>query len=69
MCIRDSLLYCLQDKPSNELFILDEPSTGLHYEDIDLLFSMLKELSETNDVLVVEHNPYLLGLIGVGMNL
>jgi len=63
------LLNCLQEKPSNELFILDEPSIGLHYEDIDLLFSMLKELSETNDVLVIEHNPYLLGLIGVGVNL
>ena len=63
------LLNCLQDKPNNELFILDEPSIGLHYEDINLLFSMLKELSETNDVLVIEHNPYLLGLIGVGVNL
>ncbi|RYM34567.1 ATP-binding cassette domain-containing protein [Brumimicrobium glaciale] len=61
------LLNWLQDEPKNELFILDEPSIGLHYADIDLLFSMLEELSEENDVLVVEHNLYLLGRIGVGM--
>ena len=63
------LLKYIEEKPSKELLILDEPSTGLHYSDIDLLYSMLKELSETNDVLVIEHNPYLLGLIGVGVNL
>ena len=63
------LLKYIEEKPSKELLILDEPSTGLHYSDIDLLYSMLKELSETNDVLVIEHNPYLLGLIGVGINL
>ena len=63
------LLNYLQEKSKNELFILDEPSTGLHYEDIDLLYSMLKELSLHNDVLVIEHNQYLLGLIGVGVEL
>lgn len=60
------LLNWLQDSPKNELFILDEPSTGLHYADIDLLFSILEELSAKNDVLVVEHNQYLLEKIGVG---
>jgi excinuclease UvrABC ATPase subunit len=61
------LLNWLQDQPKNELFILDEPSTGLHYADIDLLYSILEELSVDNDVLVIEHNLYLLGLIGVGL--
>ena len=61
------LLNWLQDDPRNELFILDEPSIGLHYADIDLLYGMLEELSKENDVLVVEHNLYLLSRIGVGM--
>lgn len=61
------LLDWLQGKPKNELFILDEPSTGLHYADIDLLYSMLEELSTENDVLVIEHNPYLLSRIGIGL--
>jgi len=57
----------LQDAPKNELFILDEPSTGLHYADIDLLFTILEKLSVDNDILVIEHNPYLLEKIGVGL--
>jgi excinuclease UvrABC ATPase subunit len=61
------LLNWLQEKPKNELFILDEPSTGLHYADIDLLYGMLEELSIENDVLVIEHNLYLLGRVGVGV--
>ncbi|WP_127844637.1 ATP-binding cassette domain-containing protein [Psychroflexus aestuariivivens] len=63
------LLNWLQAAPKNELFILDEPSTGLHYADIDLLFGILKELSLNNDILVIEHNPYLLEKIGVGIEL
>lgn len=61
------LLNWLEDAPKNELFILDEPSTGLHYADIDLLFKILEELSGKNDVLVIEHNPYLLEKIGIGL--
>ncbi|PKR81706.1 excinuclease ABC subunit A [Brumimicrobium salinarum] len=63
------ILNWLKENPKNELFILDEPSTGLHYKDIDLLFPLLEELSEENDVLVVEHNMYLLEKIGVGVAL
>ena len=63
------LLNWLQDKEENALYILDEPSTGLHYADIDLLFAILQKLSVTNDSLVVDHNPYLLGKIGMGMSL
>ncbi|GLS05433.1 UvrABC system protein A [Chitiniphilus shinanonensis] len=39
------------------LYILDEPTTGLHFHDIDLLLSVLKRLSEHgNTVVVIEHN-------------
>ncbi|WP_296621209.1 ATP-binding cassette domain-containing protein [Marivirga sp.] len=61
------LLSWLQDRPKNVLFILDEPSTGLHYADIDLLYVILKELANENDILVIDHNPYLLEMIGVGV--
>jgi excinuclease UvrABC ATPase subunit len=61
------LLNWLQNRPKNELFVLDEPSTGLHYADIDLLYNILEKLSIHNDILVIEHNPYLLEKIGVGL--
>jgi excinuclease ABC subunit A len=39
------------------IYILDEPSTGLHFEDINLLLSVLQRLvNEGNTVLVIEHN-------------
>jgi len=39
------------------LYILDEPSTGLHFEDIRMLLDVLNRLvDEGNTVLVIEHN-------------
>jgi excinuclease ABC subunit A len=39
------------------LYILDEPSTGLHFEDIRLLLDVLQRLvNEGNSVAVIEHN-------------
>lgn len=39
------------------LYILDEPTTGLHYEDIKALMSVLKILvAKGNTVIVIEHN-------------
>ncbi|MBM3184703.1 MAG: excinuclease ABC subunit UvrA [Bacteroidetes bacterium] len=38
-------------------YILDEPSTGLHFEDINMLLGVLQRLvNEGNTVLVIEHN-------------
>lgn len=41
----------------NTIYILDEPSTGLHFEDIRMLLIVLQRLvDEGNTVLVIEHN-------------
>ena len=39
------------------LYILDEPTTGLHFEDVRKLVEMLQRLADGgNTVLVIEHN-------------
>ena len=41
----------------NTVYIMDEPSTGLHFEDIRMLLIVLQRLvDEGNTVLVIEHN-------------
>jgi excinuclease ABC subunit A len=41
----------------NTIYVLDEPTTGLHFEDIRKLLQVLQRLVDTgNTVLVIEHN-------------
>src|SRR5690625_7162581 len=45
----------------NTLFVLDEPSTGLHPRDIQRLVSVLQRLRDAgNSLLVVEHDPQVI---------
>jgi len=42
-------------------YILDEPTTGLHFEDIKQLLKVLNQLVDKgNTVLIIEHNPDIL---------
>ncbi|WP_442267174.1 excinuclease ABC subunit UvrA [Tenacibaculum sp. ZS6-P6] len=56
----------------NTFYILDEPTTGLHFEDIRVLMEVLNKLVEKgNTVLIIEHNLDVIKLadhiIDVGM--
>ncbi|HKI05212.1 MAG TPA: excinuclease ABC subunit UvrA [Thermoanaerobaculia bacterium] len=52
------------DRPAAEgrrLFLFDEPTTGLHLADIDLLYHTIRRLVQRGDgVVVVEHSPDLI---------
>ena len=54
---RVNLACQLGSKLTETLYVLDEPSIGLHPRDIDQLISIIKELkSRNNTILVVEHD-------------
>ena len=46
------------------LYILDEPTTGLHFEDVRVLMGVLDQLIEKgNSVLIIEHNMDVIKLV------
>ncbi len=54
---RVNLTSCLGTSLVDTLFILDEPSVGLHPRDIDRLIAIIRTLTDTgNTVVVVEHD-------------
>jgi excinuclease ABC subunit A len=49
--------YLQRDAGAGRLYIFDEPTTGLHYADIETLLTALQRLvDDGNTVLVIEHN-------------
>ncbi len=47
----------LKKDTGNTLYILDEPTTGLHFEDIKILMDVLQAIVDKgNTVLIIEHN-------------
>ena len=54
----------LARKPAQEMvYLLDEPTTGLHLKDIQILWNMLRKLSARGDtVIVIEHHPDIIRL-------
>ncbi len=55
---RIKLAYELSKRSTGKtLYILDEPTTGLHMEDVNKLISILQRLTNSgNTVVVIEHN-------------
>lgn len=48
----------------NTFYILDEPTTGLHFEDIRILMGVLNRLADKgNTILIIEHNLDVIKLV------
>ena len=53
--------YLARPMHRRSLFLLDEPTTGLHFEDIKMLLKVLDELIKRgNTVVVIEHNLHVI---------
>lgn len=59
--MRVNLTSCLGSSLVDTLFVLDEPSVGLHARDMDRLISILRRLTDQgNTVVVVEHDEAIM---------
>lgn len=59
--MRVNLTSCLGTSLVDTLFVLDEPSIGLHARDIERLIGILKRLTDLgNTVVVVEHDEHIM---------
>lgn len=51
----------LNDDQQNKVFIFDEPTTGLHFHDINKLYNSFNRLIERNNsIIVIEHNTEII---------
>ncbi len=47
----------MRNTSKNGLFLFDEPTTGLHFDDINKLLSSINQLiNNGNSVIIIEHN-------------
>ncbi len=59
---RANLTICLGNQLSNTLFVLDEPTIGLHPRDVDRLLGVMRRLRDQgNTVVAVEHEERVIG--------
>ena len=50
--------FLAQEDGQSTIFVFDEPTTGLHHRDVDVLLKALNSLiSKGHTVIVIEHNP------------
>ena len=54
---RVKLAFELNRRKKNTVYVLDEPTTGLHFQDIALLITIFQKLVDKNNtVIIIEHN-------------
>lgn len=50
--------FLAQEDSQSTIFVFDEPTTGLHHKDVDVLLEALNRLiSKGHTVIIIEHNP------------